>query len=265
MARRPTLFVSHGSPMHALDAGGAGPAWEALAASLPRPRGILMVSAHWGTRLPMLTGGDQLETMHDFSGFPPAVYKVRYDARGSPGLVARAAGLLKEAGVTAAVNGCRGLDHGAWVPLKWMYPARDVPVVQLSIQPDLGAAHHLQLGEALAPLAGEGVLVIGSGHVTHNLRDWLMSRSDAEPADYAVQFSEWLNDRLMRGEREALLAWREHAPAAARAHPTEEHFLPLFVSLGAAGPGAAATRAYSAIDAGVLSMDAYRFDADKEA
>jgi 4,5-DOPA dioxygenase extradiol len=170
--------------------------------------------------------------------------------------------LLKEAGITAAVNGCRGLDHGAWVPLKWMFPARDVPVVQLSIQPDLGATHHLQLGEALAQLAGEGVLVIGSGHVTHNLRDWMMHRRDAEPANYAVQFSEWLNGCLMRAEREALLAWRERAPAAARAHPTEEHFLPLFVSLGAAGPGAAATRVYSAIEAGVLSMDAYRFDAD---
>jgi len=210
MTRLPTLFVSHGSPMHALDAGGAGPAWEALAASLPRPRSILMVSAHWETRLPMLTGGNQLETIHDFSGFPEELYKIRYDAKGSPELAARAAGLLKDAGVTAAVNGCRGLDHGAWVPLKWMFPARDVPVVQLAIQPDLGAAHHLQ-----------------------------------------------------RGEREALLAWRERAPAAARAHPTEEHFLPLFVSLGAAGTGALATRVYSAIDAGVLSMDAYRFDLEQ--
>jgi 4,5-DOPA dioxygenase extradiol len=177
MTRLPTLFVSHGSPMHALDAGGAGPAWEALAASLPCPRSILMVSAHWETRLPMLTGSEQPETMHDFSGFPRELYRIRYDAKGSPGLAARAAGLLKEAGITAAANGCRGLDHGAWVPLKWMFPARDVP--QLSIQPDLGATHHLQLGEALAPLAGEGVLVIGSGHVTHNLRDWMMHRRDA--------------------------------------------------------------------------------------
>lgn len=260
MTRLPTLFVSHGSPMHALDAGGAGQAWEALAASLPIPRSILMVSAHWETQLPMLTGGERLETIHDFSGFPAELYEIRYDANGSPELAARTAALLKEAGFSAAVNGCRGIDHGAWVPLRRMYPARDVPVVQLSIQPDFGAAYHLQLGEALVPLADENVLVIGSGHVTHNLRDWMTHRQDARPAEYAVLFSEWLNDRLMRGEREALLAWRDHAPAAARAHPTEEHFLPLFVALGAAGPGTTATRVYSAIDAGVLSMDAYRFD-----
>lgn len=260
MSRLPTLFVSHGSPMHALDAGGAGAAWEALAASLPLPRRILVVSAHWETRLPMLTGSERLETIHDFNGFPAELYDVRYDAKGSPELAAHAAALLKDAGFTAAVNACRGIDHGAWVPLKWMYPARNVPVVQLSIQPDFGAAHHLQLGEALAPLPDEGVLVIGSGHVTHNLRDWMTRRSVAQLAGYAVQFSEWLNERLMRGEHEQLLAWRDRAPAAARAHPTEEHFMPLFVALGAAGPSSTATRVYSAIDAGVLSMDAYRFD-----
>ncbi len=260
MKRLPTLFVSHGSPMHALDAGGAGPAWEALAASLPRPRRILIVSAHWETQLPLLTGNERLETIHDFNNFPANLYAIRYDAKGSPDLAARAVALLQEAGFTAAVNACRGIDHGAWVPLRWMYPERNVPVVQLSIQPDFGATHHLQLGEALAPLADEGVLVIGSGHVTHNLKDWITHRDVAQPAEYAVQFSEWLNDRLIGGEREDLLAWRDRAPAAARAHPTEEHFMPLFVALGAAGHSWTATRVYSAIDAGVLSMDAYRFD-----
>ena len=260
MQRLPTLFVSHGSPMHALDAGGAGPAWEALAASLPRPRAILVASAHWETQLPMLTGGERLETIHDFRGFPLGLYRVRYDVDGLPALGARAAALLQAAGLPASVNACRGIDHGAWVPLKWMYPARDVPVVQLSIQTGLGAAHHLQLGEALAALREEGVLVIGSGHVTHNLRDWSVHRGDPAPADYVVQFAAWLDEKLARGERDELLAWRERAPSAERAHPTEEHFLPLFVALGAAGPGAAATRVYSAIDAGVLSMDAYRFD-----
>lgn len=260
MDRLPTLFLSHGSPMHALDAGGAGLAWEASAASLPRPRAILIASAHWETQLPMLTGGARLETIHDFSGFPPELYRLRYDTAGSPELAARAAALLKAADFTSAVNACRGIDHGAWVPLRWMYPALDVPVVQLSVQTALGAAHHLRLGAALAALRDEGVLVIGSGHATHNLRDWVQHRGDPRPADYAVQFSEWVHERLVRGERDALLAWRDQAPAAARAHPTEEHFLPLFVALGAAGRSATATRVYSAIEASVLSMDAYRFD-----
>lgn len=260
MARLATLFLSHGSPLHAIAPGGAGPAWEALAASLPRPRAILVASAHWETQLPMLTGGERLETLYDFTGFPDQLYRLRYDVAGSPALAARAAQWLKEAGVTATVNGCRGIDHGAWVPLRWMYPAVDVPVVQLSVQTALGAAHALCVGEALAPLRDEGVLVIGSGHMTHNLRDGMSPRTDPQPAAYAVRFAEWVHERLAHGEREALLAWRELAPSAARAHPTEEHFLPLFIALGAGGPGARATRVHAAIDAGVLSMDAYRFD-----
>jgi 4,5-DOPA dioxygenase extradiol len=142
-----------------------------------------------------------------------------------------------------------------------MYPLRDVPVVQLSLQPALGTAHHLALGRALAPLTGQGVLVIGSGHVTHNLRDWFTHRdaAGALPLPYVQEFSEWLNAVLTAGDDESLLAYREHAPHAVRAHPTEEHFLPLFVALGAAGPGARARREYAAIEAAALSMDAYSF------
>ena len=131
MQRLPTLFLSHGSPMHALDPGGAGKAWRAIADSLPKPRAILMVSAHWETSLPMLTAGAQLKTIHDFSGFPEPLYKLRYDATGSPALADEAAALLRGAGIASSSNGCRGIDHGAWVPLRWMYPAVDVPVVQL--------------------------------------------------------------------------------------------------------------------------------------
>ncbi len=260
MDRLPTLFVSHGSPMHALEAGSAGAAWAALAQALPRPRAILIASAHWDTQLPMLTGGERLATIHDFSGFPEPLYRVRYDVAGAPALAARAAALLKGAGSTPAINACRGLDHGAWVPLRWMYPARDVPVAQLSVQGALDAAHHLQVGAALAPLRDEGVLVIGSGHVTHNLHDWMRHRDDPRPAAYALQFAAWLGERLADDDRAALTAWRDEAPFAQRAHPTEEHFLPLFIALGAAGEGARATRVYEGVDAGVLSMDAYRFD-----
>ena len=148
--KMPTLFISHGSPMHALDAGGAGQKWRALAESIAgsigQPRAVLIASAHWETALPMLTGGNELQTIHDFGGFPEELYRLRYDAPGSPDLAQQAAALLRDAGLSPSINACRGIDHGAWVPLRWMYPEHDVPVVQLSIQPALGTAHHLALG-----------------------------------------------------------------------------------------------------------------------
>jgi 4,5-DOPA dioxygenase extradiol len=208
----------------------------------------------------MLTGRDRHDTIHDFSGFPAPLYDLRYDAPGDPALAEQTAGLLRDAGYTAALNACRGLDHGAWVPLRWMYPDVDVPVIQLSVQTALGTAHHLRVGEALAPLADDGVLVIGSGHVTHNLRDWMHHRDDRRPLDYVPRFAEWLYERLVAGDREALLSYRDRAPDAVRAHPSEEHFLPMFVALGAAGAGAAPRRAYAAIDGAALAMDAYVFN-----
>jgi 4,5-DOPA dioxygenase extradiol len=246
--------------MHALEAGAAGRAWSELAQRLPRPRAVLIASAHWETSLPMLTGRDVLDTLHDFSGFPAALYRERYDAPGAPDVARHAADLLQHAGFTPAINGCRGIDHGAWVPLKWMYPRHDVPVVELSVQTELGPAHHLALGAALAPLVDEHVLVIGSGHVTHNLRDWSRDGRDTAPLEYVRQFSDWLARVLASGSHGELTAYRDHAPGATRAHPTEEHFLPLFVALGAAGPGARAERVYAAIEARALAMDTYLFE-----
>jgi 4,5-DOPA dioxygenase extradiol len=259
MQHFPTLFLSHGSPMHALDAGGAGQAWAAVAASLPRPRAILMVSAHWETSLPMLTGARQLQTIHDFGGFPEPLYKLRYDAPGAPELAEEAAALLRGAGIASSINGVRGIDHGAWVPLRWMYPAVDVPIVQLSVQPGLGTQHHLQVGRALQPLTERDVLLIGSGHVTHNLRDWMTSRDAQGPLPYVTGFSQWLERNLASDDEAALLAYRELAPEATRAHPTEEHFLPLYVALGAAGPSARPRRIYEGMEGAALSMDAYEF------
>ena len=260
MDRLPTLFLSHGSPMHALDPGGAGKAWRAIADSLPKPRAIVMVSAHWETSLPMLTGADRLRTIHDFGGFPEPLYRLRYDAPGSPSVAEEAAALLRDAGFNLSINGCRGIDHGAWVPLRWMYPSVDVPVVQLSVQPGLGTAHHLHLGRALHPLAASDVLVIGSGHVTHNLRDWMSNRETAQPLPYVAAFSGWLERTLASNDDDALLDYREQAPEAARAHPTEEHFLPLYVALGAAGSAVRSSRIYTGMEGAALSMDAYRFD-----
>jgi len=259
MTRLPTLFISHGSPMNALAATESSRTWASLAASLPRPRAILIASAHFETSVPMLTGNPQPETIHDFGGFPEPLYSLRYAARGAPDVATQTVALLKSAGITAGINGCRGLDHGAWVPLMWMYPDADVPIAELSVQPELGSAHHLELGRALAPLGDDGVLIVGSGHATHNLRDWMANPRRQEPLRYAQSFADWLNARLVAHDAEALAAYRERAPDAARAHPSEEHLLPLLVAWAAAGEGAAVERHSAGFEAGALANDSYLF------
>jgi 4,5-DOPA dioxygenase extradiol len=243
--------------MHALQAGPAGEAWKALAQRLPRPRAILISSAHWETNLPMLTGGDKPETIHDFYNFPEALYRLRYPAPGAPELAQRAQALLKDAGFTAGIDGCRGLDHGAWSPLLYMYPKHEIPVVQISVQPDLGPRHHVELGKAVRALADDGVLIIGSGHMTHNLRDW--GRGTKEPQPYAREFQEWVKQKLEQKDIESLVEYRSRSPHGVRAHPTDEHFLPLFFAVGAASGTKKPERVYDAIDSGVLAMDAYVF------
>ena len=257
--RLPTLFLSHGSPMYSIEPGAAGRAWAALGDTLGKPAAVLIASAHWDTDLPMVTGNPKPETIHDFGGFPRAFYDLRYPAPGAPDVAARAVALLKRAGITAGIDGCRGLDHGAWVPLRWMYPDADVPVVQLAVQPGRGTAHHVELGRALASLAEENVLIIGSGHTTHNLRDWMSNRQRTEPQAYAREFAQWLARALAAGDTDALVHYRDVAPGAARAHPSEEHFLPLHVAWGAAGEGARAEQVLDGLDTGVLSMDSYLF------
>jgi 4,5-DOPA dioxygenase extradiol len=259
MKRLPTLFLSHGSPMQAVEPGVAGKAWAALGNTLPRPRAVLMVSAHWETSLPTLTGNPQPKTIHDFGGFPPELYRIQYNAPGSPAVAARAAALLKAEGITASIDEGRGLDHGAWVPLRWMYPQADIPVVQLSVQPERGTAHHLSLGRAIASLSEEGVLIVGSGHMTHNLRDWIGNARRPEPLRYAQAFAGWVEERMRAGDDAALIAYREQAPDALRAHPSEEHFLPLFVAWGAAGINAGTERIVDAYEGGALAMHSYLF------
>jgi 4,5-DOPA dioxygenase extradiol len=205
----------------------------------------------------MLTGSAKPETIHDFYNFPEPLYRLRYPAPGAPEVAQRAQALLKTAGFPAAIDGCRGLDHGAWAPLLYAYPGHDVPVVQISVQPALGPRHHLQVGKALRPLSDEGVLIIGSGHLTHNLRDW--ARGRGEPQPYAREFQAWVLERIENNDLEALVDYRSRSPHGARAHPTDEHFLPLFVALGAAQEHAQPERVYDAIDSGVLAMDAYVF------
>ena len=253
----PSVFISHGSPMHALEPGAAGEAWAALGRRLGSPSAILIASAHWETPAPTLTGAARPQTVHDFYNFPEPLYRLRYPAPGAPEVAQRAQALLKQAGFAAAVDDVRGLDHGAWSPLLYMYPQADVPVVQLSVQPPLGARHHLAVGRSIRPLSDEGVLIIGSGHMTHNLRDW--ARGAGRPEPYAMEFQGWVYEKILGQDLEALADYRSASPHGVRAHPTDEHFLPLFIALGAAAEEAKPERIFDAIESGVLAMDAYVF------
>ncbi|MEP6608532.1 MAG: class III extradiol ring-cleavage dioxygenase [Burkholderiaceae bacterium] len=266
MTTLPTVFLSHGSPMHAVEAGRAGERWSQLGRTLPQPLAVLIASAHWETELPMLSTSRQPETIHDFGGFPAELYKIRYPALGAPDVAARGVELLQAVGLPATSNGCRGLDHGAWVPLRRMYPEANLPVAQISIQPSLDAEHHLRVGEALSPLARQGVLIMGSGHMTHNLREWTararqnaMAVSDDEPEAYVTEFRQWIQRGLEGNRRADLARWRELAPNALRAHPTPEHLMPLFVAFGAADKAPRVEHIDAGIDQRVLAMDAYVF------
>lgn len=255
--RLPSLFISHGAPTLALEPGEVGAFWHALAQSLPRPEAVLCVSAHWMTAMPLLGAAARPETIHDYYGFPEAMYRLSYPAPGAPSLAQRAVALLRETGIPAEAEPGYGLDHGAWVPLRSFYPEADMPVAQLSVQPRRDARWHQQLGAALAPLRGENVLILASGGATHNLRelDW----GDGAPPSWAREFDEWLAATLAAGRSEELLDWERTAPHARRAHPSPEHFLPLFVALGAAGAGVSGERIYRDFTLGGLSMAAYRF------
>ncbi|MDE2266500.1 MAG: dioxygenase [Alphaproteobacteria bacterium] len=250
----PAVFVSHGSPTLPFDDVPARDFLRGLGAQLGTPKAILVASAHWDTPSPALNAVPRNTTIHDFYGFPKPLYELRYDAPGAPALAGRAAALLTGAGLHAVVDAARGLDHGAWVPLMLMYPGADIPTLQLSVQSSFGAAHHIALGRALAPLREEGVLILGSGGFVHNLRaiDW---NGGAEP-DWSRTFAKWMHEKIAARDEPELAAYRSRAPYAAQAHPTEEHLMPLFVAYGAGG---AAERLHSSATFGSLRMDAYSF------
>lgn len=262
-AMQPSLFLSHGSPMLPLL---RTPARDFLAglgawveARHGRPSAILVASAHWETAAPEVSAPAVNATIHDFYGFPPALYALTYPAPGAPALAERVDGLLSTAGVAGGIDHERGLDHGAWCPLLMAWPEADIPVAQISLQSHLGPDHHRRIGEALRPLRDEGVLIVGSGSWTHDLRRFRGQPIDApETADVAA-FSTWMDQAVMEGRQADLLAYRTRAPYAVNQHPTEEHLLPLFVALGAGGPDAKPERLFSGTNYGILRMDAYAF------
>ncbi len=259
-ASLPTLFISHGAPTTALVDSPARRFLLTLGQYVPqKPRAILSVSAHWETAEPRLGAAAQPETIHDFYGFPAPLYQLRYPAPGDPALAVEIAGLLRQAGFQADTDAAQGLDHGAWTPLLLGFPAADIPVLQLSVQSARDPAHHYALGQALRPLRQQGVLVMASGSLTHNLRE-LDRRGAAAPVQpWAAGFADWVFDALAARRDQDMVDYRRLAPEARRNHPTDEHFLPLFVALGAASPGEPAERLHSSMEFGALSMDSYRF------
>lgn len=260
MARLPSLFISHGAPTFALEPGRAGAQLAALGRQLERPRAIVVVSPHWMTRGVKVTGAPRPPTIHDFGGFDERLYGLSYPAPGDPALARRVAALLADAGWPAGVDPQRGLDHGAWVPLLHLVPQADVPVLQVSMPVDLDERSAYELGRALAPLAEDGVLVVGSGSLTHNLYEFRMGTSPE--AAYAREFTHWVRDAVRAGDVGRVLDALEQAPHAQRAHPTPEHFLPLPIALGAAGSALPATVLDGGIVHGVLAMESYVFGRD---
>lgn len=269
MHTTPTVFVSHGAPSFAIEPGRAGRALNALAETLPRPAAVLMVSPHWMTHDVQVSTSPKPHTLDDFAGFEPELHTLTYPSPGHPELAQRAIDALRDAGWAAQANPRRGLDHGAWVPLRHLYPEADIPVFQVSMPASLDARRAWNLGAALAPLRQAGVLIIGSGSLTHNLYEF--DGGPAAPEPYVVEFANWIADAVGRGDTAQLLNALVEAPHARRAHPSAEHFLPLLVAAGAASGqrvdeqghvdagGLTGRRIDGDVLYGMLSMDGFVF------
>ena len=252
----PSLFISHGSPMLALEPGASGPALARLANELPTPKAIVIISAHWESRDLRVSSGEHPETWHDFGGFPAALFAVQYPAPGAPQLATEVAELLAASGFPATLDERRPFDHGVWVPLSLMYPHADIPVVQVSLPSQAGPELQTRIGHALSSLREQGVLLIGSGSITHNLRelDWHAGPESVEP--WALAFRDWMVDKLAANDEAALHDYRRQAPHAVRSHPSDEHLLPLYFARGAGGDFSIAHQGFTL---GALGMDIYRF------
>jgi 4,5-DOPA dioxygenase extradiol len=259
MIRMPVSFISHGSPELAVRTTPTHTFLKRYAGALPIPRAILIVSAHWETSAPTVSTGTAPSTVFDFRGFDSRLRDIDYNAPGAPDVARQAQALLSAAGFDVAADASHGWDHGVWVPLHLLYPARNIPVAQVSIQPNASPNHHARLGRALRALRDDGVLIIASGAMTHNLAAFVGQPVDAAAPAWVTDFTAWMAQALLSGDREAALSYREAAPFAVENHPEAEHILPLFVALGASPEGERVERVHDAIEHGVLAMDVYRF------
>jgi 4,5-DOPA dioxygenase extradiol len=257
----PTLFVSHGAPSLPLERG--VPARQFLmdlGVRFMDIAAVLCISAHWNTPRPAVNAVIKPPTIHDFYGFPRELYGITYPAPGDPGLARRVANLVESAGFPCDTDTGRGLDHGTWIPMMLMFPGAGVPVVQLSVQGHLDPARHFALGEAIASLRHEGILVVGSGGAVHPLGDPTVELGEGLPTSaWAVAFNDWLNRAVTTGDKENLIHYRELAPSAVHAHPYPDHFMPLLAAMGAAGRGSRGKVIHQSWYWGNLGMGAYEF------
>jgi 4,5-DOPA dioxygenase extradiol len=260
MSGAPALFVSHGSPMFAIDSGEYGEALRRFGDRIPRPAAIVIVSAHWEAPWPIrVTAAARPPLVYDFGGFPRALYELQYPAPGLPSLAAELVHLLSENGLPAVPDPRRGWDHGVWIPLRLLYPDADVPVVEVSLPIPRDPETVVRMGAALAPLRRRNVLLLGSGGIVHNLRLARLDRPDGPVDDWARQFDEWVRQRVERRERDELARYRERALHADLAVPASEHFDPLLFALGAAEEGDTTEEVASGFQFSNLSLTSLAF------
>jgi 4,5-DOPA dioxygenase extradiol len=258
-ARLPVLFCAHGNPMNAMRQNGFTRFLKAWRAHLPRPRALLAVSAHWESATLTLTAAPRPEVLYDFQGFPPQLYELRYPARGAPDVAQRVQELLGAAGFEAGMYWQQGLDHGVWAPLMHLYPEADIPIAQLSLLAGAPLARHLEVGRALAPLRSEGVLVLCSGNLVHNLSTADLSREGHTPEAWALAVDAWIKDQLDHWRVDGLARIHEAIPDGRKAHPSLEHYAPLLVGCGAAEPRPEVSYPYEGFEHGTISMRCVRF------
>lgn len=261
MTTLPSIFISHGAPMVALDNSPAREFLSCFGGTLQKPKAIVVISAHWEHKGEVLvTSASEPATIHDFGNFDRRLTLMRYPAPGDPALANKIVELVRQGGFEARLDPHRGFDHGVWIPLILMYPNADIPVVEISIDPWAPPSKQLELGRALRPLRGQGVLVIGSGSLTHNLHEFRGQKVDSPAPSWVQTFGEWVENALTEGRLEDLLSYRALAPYAVENHPMDEHFMPLFAAIGAGGTELKSKRLHHSHSYGVLAMDAYSFD-----
>ncbi|MBF0237730.1 MAG: dioxygenase [SAR324 cluster bacterium] len=254
--KMPVIFVSHGAPDLPLTRIPAYHFFCTLSQKIPEPKGIVAISAHWLEKKTTVGTSSRLETIHDFYGFPPALYEMEYPAKNNDSLVETVCDSLTQGGIAYELNSIRGLDHGAWCPLRLMYPEADIPVIPVSLIGRGTPEQHLKTGQALATLREQGILILASGAMTHNLSG--MKPEGSLPDPWAINFVTWIEDKLMAQNQESLLRYRERAPQAEYAHPSSEHFDPLLVAVGAAGDDTC-SKLHASFSYGNLSMASYGF------
>lgn len=248
----PAVFFGHGNPMNAIMYNAYTEAWRRIGKEIPKPRAILAISAHWYGSGTGVTVSTAPRTIHDFGGFPQELYQVQYPAPGDPALARRVQQLLAPLAVN--LDNSWGLDHGTWSVLRHVYPAADIPIVQLSIDETKPASFHFEVGRQLAPLRGEGVLIVGSGNLVHNLHTYAWGGHSRDPYDWAVRFESAARDMMLAGEHKPLIHYETLGPDAALSIPTPDHYLPLLYVLGAQQNGENVRFPVTGVDGGSISM-----------